>query len=88
MNAGSESDQDAVSADHDELLADLLCQLTERHARGEVIDVGQFSQAHPEHAKELRELWGRCHVGRCGRQPHAGQRSVRDRTTTGHHVDA
>ena len=51
---------DANSQDdfHDEALAKLLEDLTERAAQGEVIDIAAVEKAHPQFAGEVRQLWG------------------------------
>lgn len=41
----------------DELLAQLLTEITDRLARGEQVDVAAMAAGHPELEAELRELW-------------------------------
>lgn len=43
---------------HDEVLASLLTQLSERARRGEHVDLEVCCREYPEFAAELRELWG------------------------------
>ena len=42
----------------DDLLASLFSDLTERMARGEQVDIDAVANAYPDHAAEIRELWG------------------------------
>ncbi len=46
------------SPDHDERLALLLVELTERAQRGEQVDIDSVCNEHRDLADELRELWG------------------------------
>ena len=46
------------SEQHDEVLAGLLTQLSERARRGEHVELDACCREHPEFAVELRELWG------------------------------
>jgi eukaryotic-like serine/threonine-protein kinase len=46
------------AADHDQQLALLVSDLTDRVQRGEAIDLESECRAHPHLAKDLRELWG------------------------------
>jgi serine/threonine-protein kinase len=43
---------------HDEQLALLLADLTDKAHDGEAVDINQVCAEHPEFADELRELWG------------------------------
>ena len=43
--------------DRDQVLADLLTQLSDRVARGEAVDIHEFSISYPDYSDELRELW-------------------------------
>ena len=45
-------------ADHDQRLADLLSDLTDKICRGEVVDFDSVCQQHPDLAEDLRQLWG------------------------------
>jgi predicted Ser/Thr protein kinase len=47
-----------TSIDHDERLAQLLTDLTDRAQRGEKINLESVCREHPDFAAELRELWG------------------------------
>src|SRR5207302_1020655 len=47
---------------HDEQLAGLLDQLTDRQRRGEFVDVESLARQHPEIAGELRRLWAAVQV--------------------------
>jgi serine/threonine-protein kinase len=49
---------DPPVAQHEEQLAMLVSDLTDRVQRGEVIDLEAECRRHPALAKELRELWG------------------------------
>lgn len=49
---------DIASATHDERLAQLLSELTERVQRGEAVELEPVCQDHPDLATELRFLWG------------------------------
>ena len=48
----------AIDAEHDEQLALLVAELTDRVQRGEAVDLEAECRRHPQFAKELRELWG------------------------------
>lgn len=60
MNAASEfwSDSDEPAAEHDQRLARLLSELSERAQRGEPVELEGECRAHPDLAVELRQLWG------------------------------
>ncbi len=64
MNTSPESQppndefSDVGSADHDQHLAHVLADLTDRVQLGEDINVDQACRAHPELASDLRDLWG------------------------------
>lgn len=45
-------------SDHDDKLAQLLADLSDRAHHGEVIDIQLIGYEHPEYAAELQELWG------------------------------
>jgi serine/threonine-protein kinase len=47
-----------LAADHDERLASLLADLSDRALRGERVDLESACRAHPDLAGELRQLWG------------------------------
>jgi len=47
-----------ISAEHEEQLALLVSELTDRVQRGEAVDLEQECRRHPSFAKDLRELWG------------------------------
>ncbi|MGL6074716.1 MAG: serine/threonine-protein kinase [Fimbriiglobus sp.] len=47
----------ASDTDNDELLAELLAQLSEAASQGKPADVEGLARQHPELASELRELW-------------------------------
>src|SRR5688572_13621906 len=46
------------TVEQDELLANLLTEMSERMRRGEHVDLDSYCLQHPAIAKELRELWG------------------------------
>jgi tRNA A-37 threonylcarbamoyl transferase component Bud32 len=54
----------APAADHEEQLALLVADLSDRAQRGEAIDLEDQCRRHPPHAKDLRELWGVIMVAR------------------------
>ena len=45
-------------SNHDDKLAQLLADLSDRAHRGEVIDIQSIGCQYPEYAAELQELWG------------------------------
>ena len=49
---------DEFDSQHDEELANLLTELTDRVQQGEIVDLETVCQAHPLVATELRQLWG------------------------------
>ncbi len=49
---------DDAASEHDQQLAGLLSELSDRVRRGESVDLETECRAHPELARELRELWG------------------------------
>jgi hypothetical protein len=49
---------DNTSAEHDEILAGLLTEMSERMRRADQVDLEAYCRQYPEHAAELRELWG------------------------------
>lgn len=51
-----------TAAERDQLLADLLTDLTERQRRGEMADIDAAARARPELALELRQLWAAAQV--------------------------
>jgi serine/threonine-protein kinase len=53
-----------ASTEHEEQLALLLAELTDRVQRGERVDLEEQCRAHPSLAKDLRELWGVVMVAR------------------------
>jgi serine/threonine-protein kinase len=42
----------------EQLLANVLAEMTDRALRGEAVDIEEACRHHPDLAKELRELWG------------------------------
>src|SRR5687767_5793922 len=46
------------SIDHEEQLALLLTDLTDRAQRGEQVELESVCREHPDFAAELRQLWG------------------------------
>src|SRR5688572_22808546 len=46
------------AAKHEEQLAAILTEMSDRAQRGDRVDLNTCCQAHPEFAQELRELWG------------------------------
>ena len=52
------------STDHDEQLALLVANLTDRVQRGEAVDLEQECRRQPQLARDLRELWGVIMVAR------------------------
>ena len=42
----------------DDLLASVFSDMAERMARGEQVDIEALANAYPDHAMEIRELWG------------------------------
>lgn len=46
------------AADHDERLATLLADLSDRAMRGDAVNIDACCREHPDLADELRELWG------------------------------
>jgi predicted Ser/Thr protein kinase len=55
---------DASSTQHDEQLALLVADLTDRVQRGEVVDLEDECRKQPQLARDLRELWGVIMVAR------------------------
>jgi predicted Ser/Thr protein kinase len=55
---------DASSTQHDEQLALLVADLTDRVQRGEAVDLEQECRKQPQFARDLRELWGVIMVAR------------------------
>ena len=53
-----------TSADHDEQLALLVSELTDRVQRGEAVELEEECRQQPQFAKDLRELWGVIMVAR------------------------
>src|SRR5262245_40609377 len=53
-----------TSADHDEQLALLVSELTDRVQRGEVVELEAECKKQPQFAGDLRELWGVIMVAR------------------------
>ena len=47
-----------IDSQHDQQLADLLADLTDRVCKGEPVDLEETCGQYPEFAKELRQLWG------------------------------
>ncbi len=57
----------------EQLLADLLTELSERRRRGESADVEQLARAHPDLAQELRQLWAAVQVAQAFGSPRPPQ---------------
>jgi serine/threonine-protein kinase len=55
---------DVRSTEHDEQLALLVANLTDRVQRGEAVDLEDECRRQPRFAKDLRELWGVIMVAR------------------------
>ena len=49
---------DPNAENRDEVLANLLTEVSDRAAQGEIVDISQYAKSHPEHVDELRELLG------------------------------
>ncbi len=49
---------DEFDSQHDEELANLLTELTDRVQQGDIVDLELVCQSHPQVATELRQLWG------------------------------
>ena len=61
-----------TSADHDEQLALLVSELSDRVQRGEAVDLEEECRRQPELAGDLRELWGVIVVARAAGSHSAG----------------
>jgi serine/threonine-protein kinase len=47
-----------LAPEQEQLLANVLAEMTDRALRGEAVEIEQACREHPSLAKELRELWG------------------------------
>ena len=64
-----------TTADHEEQLALLVSQLTDRVQKGEAVDLEDECRRQPRFAKDLRELWGVIMVARVAGSHSAGNLS-------------
>jgi serine/threonine-protein kinase len=64
-----------ATTDHEEQLALLVTELTDRVQRGEAIDLEEECRRQPQFAKDLRELWGVILVARVAGSHSAGNLS-------------
>ena len=51
-------DDPRQQVDRDELLSELLSELSEKAANGEHVDILEVCKSHPDLADELKDLWG------------------------------